>query len=83
MRPVEAPKSRKPLRVYAIFTLALSLLSRRLLDLLYALGCPDPLRENTRMDFMYLVGIAIFLGLCVALAAGCDKLRNRGPGGRP
>ena len=35
------------------------------------------------MDFMYLVGIAVFLGLCVALTAGCDKLRKRGTGGRP
>lgn len=35
------------------------------------------------MDFMYLVGIAIFLGLCVALTAGCDKLRKRVTGGRP
>ncbi len=35
------------------------------------------------MDFMYLVGIAVFLGLCVALTAGCDKLRNRKTGGRP
>lgn len=35
------------------------------------------------MDFMYLAGIAIFLGLCLALIAGCDKLGNRGPGGRP
>jgi hypothetical protein len=35
------------------------------------------------MDFMYLVGIAAFLGLCAALTAGCDKLRNRKTGGRP
>ena len=35
------------------------------------------------MDFMYLVVIAIFFGLCVALTAGCDKLRKRGAGGRP
>lgn len=35
------------------------------------------------MDFMYLVGIALFLGLCVALTAGCEKLRKRGAGGRP
>ena len=69
--------------VYAIFTRVRSLFSWRLLDLLYASRCPDPLRENTKMDFIYLVGIAIFLGLCVALTAGCDKLRNRGPGGRP
>ncbi len=34
------------------------------------------------MDFIYLVGIATFLGLCTALIAGCERLRNRGPGGR-
>jgi hypothetical protein len=35
------------------------------------------------MDFMYLVGIAVFLGLCVTLTAACDALRNRKTGGRP
>ena len=35
------------------------------------------------MDVIYLVGIAVFLGLCMALTAGCEKLRGRGPGGRP
>ena len=69
--------------VYTIFTPAPSLLSWRLFDLLYALGCPNPLGERPTMDFMYLVGIAVFLGLCVALTAGCDKLRKRGTGGRP
>lgn len=34
------------------------------------------------MDFIYLVGIAIFLGLCMALTTGCERLRNRKPGGR-
>ncbi|MCG1042921.1 potassium ABC transporter ATPase [Mycetohabitans sp. B8] len=33
------------------------------------------------MDLVYLAGIVLFLGLCMALAAGCDKLR-RTPGGR-
>lgn len=35
------------------------------------------------MDLIYLVGVAACWGLCVALAAGCDKLRSRAPGGRP
>ncbi|WP_440130259.1 potassium ABC transporter ATPase [Trinickia symbiotica] len=35
------------------------------------------------MDFVYMVGIAVFLGLTIALAAGCEKLRSRAPGGRP
>jgi hypothetical protein len=35
------------------------------------------------MDFIYIVGIVVFTGLCLALAAGCEKLRNRAPGGRP
>jgi hypothetical protein len=35
------------------------------------------------MDFIYLVGIAVFFGSCVALTAGCDKLRGRAHGGRP
>lgn len=33
------------------------------------------------MDLVYLAGIVLFLGLCMALTAGCDKLR-RTPGGR-
>lgn len=34
------------------------------------------------MDFVYLAGIAVFCGACLALAAGCEKLRGRQPGGR-
>ncbi|SAL42664.1 hypothetical protein AWB65_03252 [Caballeronia humi] len=34
------------------------------------------------MDLLYVAGIAVFFGLCVALTAGCAKLR-RAPGGRP
>ncbi|EUC12613.1 UNVERIFIED_ORG: hypothetical protein BDU10_9590 [Burkholderia sp. CF145] len=34
------------------------------------------------MDLLYLIAIAAFGGLIVALAIGCDKLR-RAPGGRP
>jgi hypothetical protein len=35
------------------------------------------------MDLLYFLGIVAFWALCVALTAGCDKLRNRAPGGRP
>lgn len=35
------------------------------------------------MDFVYIAGIAAFTGLCLAFAAGCEKLRSRAPGGRP
>jgi hypothetical protein len=35
------------------------------------------------MDFIYIVGIVVFCMLCLALAAGCEKLRSRVPGGRP
>jgi hypothetical protein len=35
------------------------------------------------MDLLYIVGIAAFWALCAALVMGCDKLRNRAPGGRP
>lgn len=34
------------------------------------------------MDFVYIAGIAGFCALCVALSAGCEKLRTRVPGGR-
>ncbi|SAL55825.1 hypothetical protein AWB66_03045 [Caballeronia telluris] len=34
------------------------------------------------MDLLYIAGMAVFVGLCVALVAGCEKLR-RAPGGRP
>lgn len=33
------------------------------------------------MDLIYIAGIVLLMGLCVALTAGCDKLR-RTPGGR-
>jgi hypothetical protein len=35
------------------------------------------------MDLLYFLGIAGFWALCVALTAGCDRLRNRASGGRP
>ena len=35
------------------------------------------------MDMLYFLGIVAFWALCVALTAGCDKLRNRPTGGRP
>jgi Potassium-transporting ATPase A subunit len=69
--------------LYAFFTSPASLLSCRLFRLVYPSRCPDPLLENTRMDFVYIVGIVVFCGLCLALAAGCEKLRSRAPGGRP
>ena len=34
------------------------------------------------MDFIYLAGIALFWGLCVALTRGCERLRRRVSGGR-
>lgn len=34
------------------------------------------------MDLVYLGGIVVFYGLCVWLAAGCDRLRVRPPGSR-
>jgi hypothetical protein len=34
------------------------------------------------MDLVYLAGIVLFLGLCVALASGCERLRRRVTGGR-
>jgi hypothetical protein len=35
------------------------------------------------MDLIYIAGIAVFLGISVALVAGCEKLRRDAPGGRP
>jgi hypothetical protein len=35
------------------------------------------------MDLIYIAGIALFLAVTVGLAAGCEKLGNRTPGGRP
>lgn len=35
------------------------------------------------MDIVYIVSAAAFCGLFVGLAAGCEKLRGRAPGGRP
>jgi hypothetical protein len=35
------------------------------------------------MDFTYIAGIVVFCVLCLALTAGCEKLRSRAPGGRP
>ncbi|MDR5779023.1 potassium ABC transporter ATPase [Caballeronia sp. LZ065] len=35
------------------------------------------------MDLFYLAGIVLFLGLCMALASGCEQLRRHPPGGRP
>jgi hypothetical protein len=35
------------------------------------------------MDLLYVAGIALFLGLCVALAGGCERLSRRATGGRP
>jgi hypothetical protein len=35
------------------------------------------------MDVIYIAGIVIFCGLCLALANGCEKLRRRVSGGRP
>lgn len=34
------------------------------------------------MDLVYLGGIMVFYGLCVWLAAGCDRLQARPPGSR-
>ncbi|SAK42615.1 hypothetical protein AWB76_00434 [Caballeronia temeraria] len=34
------------------------------------------------MDLLYLAGIVLFWGLCVALTKGCEILRRRVPGGR-
>jgi hypothetical protein len=34
------------------------------------------------MDLLYLAGIVLFWGLCVALTGGCERLRRRVPGGR-
>ncbi|CAL8480059.1 MULTISPECIES: potassium ABC transporter ATPase [Caballeronia] len=35
------------------------------------------------MDFIYLAGIVLFWGLCVALTRGCERLSRRATGGRP
>jgi hypothetical protein len=35
------------------------------------------------MDFVYIVGIVVFCALFLAMAAGCEKLKSRAPGGRP
>jgi hypothetical protein len=35
------------------------------------------------MDLIYIAGIAAFLGLCLALVIGCEKLHKGAPGGRP
>lgn len=35
------------------------------------------------MDLIYIAGIALFLAITVGLAAGCERLGNRAPGGRP
>jgi len=35
------------------------------------------------MDLIYIAGIAVFLAITVGLTAGCEKLGNRAPGGRP
>lgn len=32
------------------------------------------------MDLLYLAGIVLFWGLCVALTSGCEHLRRRAPG---
>jgi hypothetical protein len=71
-----------PRRVYTVFMPLDTLLPCCLLDLVYASSRPEPLREHTTMDLLYIAGIALFWGLCVALAVGCEKLR-RAPGGRP
>jgi hypothetical protein len=34
------------------------------------------------MDLLYLAGIVLFWGLCVALTRGCEQLRRRVAGGR-
>ncbi len=35
------------------------------------------------MDLIYIAGIAVFLGLSLALVVGCEKLHRHAPGGRP
>lgn len=35
------------------------------------------------MDFMYLAGIVLFWGFCVALTSGCERLGRRATGVRP
>jgi hypothetical protein len=34
------------------------------------------------MDLIYLAGIVLFWGLCVALTSGCERMRRRVTGGR-
>ncbi|CAB3751210.1 hypothetical protein LMG29542_01439 [Paraburkholderia humisilvae] len=35
------------------------------------------------MDFVYIIGVAAFYGLIVALVLGCERLHKRVAGGRP
>ncbi|MEB5494284.1 hypothetical protein QMA70_28655, partial [Burkholderia pseudomallei] len=37
---------------------------------------------ETRMDAVYIGGLALFTGLILALIAGCEKLAQYGRGGR-
>jgi hypothetical protein len=34
------------------------------------------------MDLIYVAGIVLFAGLCMALTGGCERLRRRVTGGR-
>lgn len=49
-------------------------------------GIASSLRDpswGTDMDLIYIVGVAAFLGLSLALVIGCEKLHRNAPGGRP
>jgi hypothetical protein len=39
--------------------------------------------RRTEMDLIYIAGIAVFWGVCLALTIGCEKLHRRASGGRP
>jgi len=38
--------------------------------------------QGAEMDLIYIIGVAAFLGLSVALVIGCEKLHRNAPGGR-
>ncbi|WP_232507953.1 hypothetical protein, partial [Burkholderia pseudomallei] len=81
-RHARAPRAARPARVYAFFTPP-----RRTFDPPFT---RDPLtfhrsdleHGETRMDAVYIGGLALFTGLILALIAGCEKLAQYGRGGR-
>jgi len=46
-------------------------------------SCHSDLLQGAAMDLIYIVGVAAFLGLSLALVIGCEKLHRNAPGGRP